>query len=445
MRRRMHIVVACSSLCSSLGGSERAATNLANAMNMRGHTVTLLSLTHGGRHVTPCYELSSGVRHLPWERRGKHDEICQLRQRLLEDGADVFLSMESGSDHLFWAMVCMGSGVPFICSERCDPVLFTEHRVWNRAGRLAVLSGADVIHELLPAYVHSVPECFHQRVHVIPNAAPNTSKPACPEGMAVRRKSILYMARFDEQKRPLLLVDAFCRVAAHYPDWDLVMWGHGPEEDRVQSHIKTKGMQHRIHMRGRCRDAPSAHADAQIYCLPSAYEGFPNTVLEAMCAGLPVVGFVECAGVRDVVQHGRTGLVVEPSTPQSLAEALVLLMDDASLRRRMGDAGRLATEKYAPVMIYDQWEELFIQVLQHKGQTVMDDFTKEPFASRARLSAAARREWVFRNFGDPMPFSTPWLWQRGVRLCRQLSTRAWGLLLRRTLAVKEQIGKGAML
>lgn len=420
----MHIAIACSSLCSSMGGSERAATNLANEMAVRGHTVTLLSLTHKNRKTAPLYALRKEITHIAWENQGRHTEIHALRTTLQTRSVDVFLSMQSGSDHLFWAMTCMGSGIPFICSERCDPVRYTEQRVWNRSGRLAVLSGADIIHELLPAYVESVPECFRSRVRVIPNAAPASSLAARTKGEQGGRKTLLYLARFDEQKRPLLLLEAFRSLAAAYPDWDLVLWGHGPQEASLRQHIKAWNLQERIHMPGICRDAPSAYAAAHIYCLPSSYEGFPNTVLEAMCAGLPVVGFAECAGVRDVIEQGKTGIVVSEATPAALADALRGLMADGELRDALGRAARTATAAYAPAIIYGQWERLFAELAAARGKTVMDAFADEPFASQARLSSAARREWLSRDFGMPMPYTAAWFLQRGTRLCRNLGVLA---------------------
>lgn len=417
----MNIAIACSSLCVSLGGSERVAVNLSTEMATRGHDVTLLSLTHNNKSTTPCYTVSPNVRHISWENRGKQQDIAHLRNLLIAADIDVFLSIQSGSDHLFWAMACMGSGIPFICSERCDPIRYTEQRAWNRSGRLAVLSGADIIHELLPAYIASVPEIFRSKVRIIPNAAPSEN-PCAKVACERKQKALLYLARFDQQKRPWLLLEAFRLLAAKHQDWNLFMWGHGPEEQRLTKMIRNWGLEDRILMRGTCKNTPAAYAEAQIYCLPSAYEGFPNTILEAMCSGLPVVGFAECDGVKDVVAHGRTGFVVEESSPVALAQTLDTLMSDEPLRHTVGEQGRAAATAYAPGIVYGQWETLFAELSQKKGNTVMDSFGQDPFSSKARLSAVARREWLFRNFGEPMPYTSPWLWQRGSTLCRHLAS-----------------------
>ncbi len=403
----LRLAIACSSLCISRGGSERVATYLAEEMANRGHAVLLLSSTFPVDKVTePCYGLPHGVRHMVIDSRGRHADLRHLREFLISDKTDVFLSMQSDSAHLQWAMACMGSGIPFICSERVDPEIYIENIAWNKPGRYAVLAGADCIHELLPIYIDTIPEPFRHKVHVIPNAVPQKVKPADPVGFG--RKKLLYLARLCEQKRPVLLLKAFELIKDKFPDWDLIIWGHGPHEKYVKKYSFAKNNAERIQYRGVCKDTESAYAESQIYCLPSYFEGFPNTVLEAMSAGLPVAGFKNCKGVAGVVQDKTTGLLAKEDTPEALAEILAILMADAELRCKMGQAGKAVSEKFQAKKIYDQWETLFTEMAALKNNTVMDSLYKEPMASRLTLSAAARREYIYRNFGEAMPYSFRW-------------------------------------
>ena len=410
----MHIAIACSSLCVSRGGSERAATRLANYLAKLGHAVTLLSLRYDKQIGTPVYPLDTRVRHLNWLFSEKHADIRRYRELLRDSGVDVFLSMQSCAIHLFWSMVCMGSGIPFICSERCSPVEYITRTGWNHAGRNAVLSGADCIHELLPVYLDSLPAWCQNKAVVIPNVAPEISPSHSAAAQTHGDTNILlYLARFDEQKRPDLLIDAFDLLASEFPQWDLHLYGHGPKEQALSAQIAKSPHKTKILLQGLCTDTTRAYAKADIFCLPSTFEGFPNVLLEAMNASLPVVGFRDCEGVRDVVRNGTTGCLADSISAASLAQALRPLMNDATLRHRMGQAGQKeCREKYDANAIHERWEKLFYSMAQRKGHTVMDSFFDEPFASKARLSAVARREWLFRNFGDPLPWSSTWLWQR---------------------------------
>ncbi len=410
--RPIHIAIGNGSLCYSRGGTERVATNLSAALYVRGHKVTLLSLILD-KKTSPVYEIADGVQHLSTKYSGKQSDINALRERILKENVDVFLALESGSNFLYWAVLCNGSGIPLICSERCDPIRYIENIVWHRAGRYAALSGADVIHELLPSFVDTVPDFLQNRVCVIPNTLPTNTLKAYAEGKENQRKILLYLARFADQKRPEILVEAFEIIAHNFPEWDLVMWGHGPNYEKVKTLIDKSVFKERIYVKGECTDSASAYANAQIYCLPSAYEGFPNSVLEAMCAKLPVVGFAACSGLYDVVEHEKTGLLAFEESAEALSKSLATLMESDVLRKEMGEYGYLrAHEKYSPEEVYTQWEKLLYETSKLKGNTVLDSFTEEPFIYQARLLSAARAEYLLRTFGTPMPYSIPWWWER---------------------------------
>ncbi len=112
------------------------------------------------------------------------------------------------------------------------------------------------------------------------------------------------------------------------------------------------------------------YASAQIYCLPSDFEGFPNSVLEAMAAGLPVVGFASCRGLAGVVNNGETGLLSEEATPQSFGHNAWQI---DGRRRLASQNGRISQKsespaKYAPDKIYDQWENLFLKCLNSRTE-----------------------------------------------------------------------------
>lgn len=413
---KLKIAIACSSLTLGKGGSERAAVNLAEAMTLRGHSVLLLSCIGPDGNTTPAYPIAKGVRHISVTRTGWYEEISSIRKFLEDEDIDVFLAFGSSSIFLFWASICMGSGIPFICSERSDPVTGIENLFWNRAGRLAVLFGSDCIHELLSCYQYSVPDIISKKVAVIPNSAPAYS--FSQDAKRDHKKSILYLARFCELKRPFLLLKAFSCIMDKYPDWNLVIWGHGELEDAMRNYIHAAGMQNRINLMGICDNPALAYASAQIYCLPSSHEGFPNTVLEAMSAGLPVVGFKSCVAMASIVDECKFGLLAQEDTPESLASALERLMKDDELRLRLGLAAKEAASKYSHENIFDKWELLFNNLAKCKGNTVMDKLAEESFLFRARLSLSARKEWIFRDFGAPFPGSFAWLKSKFQNLLR---------------------------
>jgi glycosyltransferase involved in cell wall biosynthesis len=87
-------------------------------------------------------------------------------------------------------------------------------------------------------------------------------------------------------------------------------------------------------------DVDRVLAAADVFCLPSHFEGLPMSAIEAMLTGLPVVS-TDIRGPREMLSAGETGLLVPPMTVAPLAEALSRLAADPTLRARMGEAARL--------------------------------------------------------------------------------------------------------
>lgn len=393
----MNLAIANLSLIGK-GGTERVATELAREMRGRGHKPFFLALEANG---ASAFEFPHGIPIFYFNKRflmGEKREIERARKILLDANIDVLISLHSAWPHLLWAATCMESGIPFIYSERTDPER-VEKKIWSRAGRHSALASADAIHLLLAEYDKTVPQQWASKVRVIPNPAPlfqKTSRPAsddCP--------TILYLGRFLDTKRADLLLRAFCILAPELPDWKLVLAGHGREEKKLRLLSAALGLADRVTIGPARENVEEDYAAAQIYCLPTRYEGFPNTVVEAMAAGLPIVGISDCPAMRTIVQNGENGILAGEARPESLAAALRPLLKSPELRGRMGKKSfGLCETHYKREKVFDRWENLLISTARKKNNTVMDSFKRENFARRAELSSAARRERILDETGD---------------------------------------------
>jgi glycosyltransferase involved in cell wall biosynthesis len=126
-------------------------------------------------------------------------------------------------------------------------------------------------------------------------------------------------------------------------DIHLLLIGEGPERARLAALAAQLGVSERVHLRGEQTVARVADymAAADIFVLPSHYEGRPNVVLEAQACGLPVVAS-DIPGCRDLIESGATGLLTPPGNIAALAEVFTALAADAHLRARLGDNARAA-------------------------------------------------------------------------------------------------------
>jgi glycosyltransferase involved in cell wall biosynthesis len=129
----------------------------------------------------------------------------------------------------------------------------------------------------------------------------------------------------------------------------------GPDMEAL---LRSAGLGERLRLLGYREDVPALMAAADVFVLPSRFEGLPMSVIEAMLTGLPVVA-CDVRGPGEQVVEGVTGLLVPAADARALAAALRRLADDAALRTRMGDAARArAMERYDEAKVLARTLEL---------------------------------------------------------------------------------------
>lgn len=152
-------------------------------------------------------------------------------------------------------------------------------------------------------------------------------------------------ARLHRKNDHATLLRAFARVNARWPVARLLLVGRGPEESRLRALADALGVSPRVHFLGEQPDVAPSLAQMDLYVQASVAEGMPNSVLEAMAAGLPVVA-TAVGGTPELVLDGQTGLLVAPGDPSALADALLALLADGRLAESLGRAGRARVEAY---------------------------------------------------------------------------------------------------
>jgi glycosyltransferase involved in cell wall biosynthesis len=149
----------------------------------------------------------------------------------------------------------------------------------------------------------------------------------------------LTIARFTEQKGHRLLLAAIPAVLVRRPGARFLWVGEGPLKPEMEEAVAALGLDDRVRFLGQRSDVAALMAAADLFVLPSMFEGLPLVALEAMAAGLPVVGTRVC-GTDEVVVDGETGRLVEGGHAPALADAVSEVLADPSLAARWGAAGR---------------------------------------------------------------------------------------------------------
>lgn len=151
---------------------------------------------------------------------------------------------------------------------------------------------------------------------------------------------LLNLARFCRLKAPDTMLEVFARTLAVRPDCHYLIAGSGmSHEEEMGAMILERGLEGHVHLLGVQRDVASLLAAADIFFLPSRLEGFPNALMEAMAAGLPIVAS-NVGGIPDLVRHGQDGFLHEATDVEGMAKSVQRLVDDAGLRAELGHNGR---------------------------------------------------------------------------------------------------------
>lgn len=170
-----------------------------------------------------------------------------------------------------------------------------------------------------------------------------------PQAHAGRAEFVIgTVGRVQDVKNHSGLVDAFIRLRELLPDQRhrlrLAIVGDGPLFGSIRDKVHAAGLDEVVWLPGSRTDIADLMSGFDVFALPSIAEGTPVTILEAMACGLPVVAS-KVGGIPEVVEQMATGLLVPPSDPAALAEALAIYVQDPQLAARHGAAGRARVER----------------------------------------------------------------------------------------------------
>ena len=183
---------------------------------------------------------------------------------------------------------------------------------------------------------------------------------------SLTKKKVISVGRLSPVKGFSQLIRAFKTVVDLYPDWELHIFGEGPERESLLDEIQSLGLQNSVSLHGTTKQVQEELTQASIYACSSRFEGFGLSILEAMSCGLPIVSFDCPYGPRSLIDNGHSGFLVPLDDVQGLSEKICLLIEDANLRKTMGENAYNSTKKNNLDLVTSRWMYLFLELLSKK-------------------------------------------------------------------------------
>lgn len=362
------------------GGLERILVEKVNELSKRyGYEIFILTVNQG-RHPVPfplCSEIVHRDLDMSFHRQYQYNGIrriwiryklnrlfyYRLREQINEIRPDIIVSMRWG---FVRPLLKIKKSIPLIyeahtfCSEYSLQNLSIIMK-WLYKRNLYAVKSAEMVVSLTEGDAR---EWKHMNNHVIviPNIVHLNSSGHYSE---CQSKSVIYVGRYDRQKDMSSLLSIWEIVHKRYLDWQLHIYGgYGVEQKMLLAKISQ--MNANIFVHEPTSDILNRYLECSILLLTSLYEPFGLVLPEAMSCGLPVVAFDCPYGPADIITNGVDGFLIKERDVNLYAEKVSLLMDDVNLRRKMGQAGVISSQRYAAERIIPEWKQLFEQMIDKK-------------------------------------------------------------------------------
>jgi len=349
---------------AGLNGAIRHCLSVSTELALRGHHVTVVCREDSWIHselVQRPVELANSDMH-----RWPLNEVRAMAKLAHGRDIEVIHTHMSGAS-LFGVLVSLVSGVPCVATAHA----------YNRQWHWPLNNRVIAVSESAKRYLRRSHLVSARRIDVIYNFADESFFSAVPSetrdlmrlafGVGNYTPLIGYVGSVFVEKGIADLVRIFAQVSKSQPDARLLIVGEGPEDFKaaLRAMASALGIGEKIIWTGRRLDIPGILAALDLFVLASPSEACPISSLEAMACGVPVIAW-KVAGVAEVVEHCRTGILIPLGRWTAMAETIVSLLQDSDRRKAFGEAAReCARTHFSPASQLPLIEAALYRASQH--------------------------------------------------------------------------------
>lgn len=296
-----------------------------------GHTVELIC-PRDARIAQRCIEHGFTVHHARMRGGGDMHSMLHVKTLLQRRAFDV-LNTHSGHDSLVAGSAARLAGTPLIVRTRHLALPISSLATYTWIPHRVIAVSNFVRRYLISAGV------AEKRVETIydgivkPEPVSHSTLRA-ELGLGPDALVACMVAIMRDEKGHEDLIAAVRPLLETHPDFHVVMAGDGPAFERIKGIVEGLGLAHRIHLLGFRTDVPNIFRGCDFFVLPTHQEALGQAFIEAMAAGLPVIG-THVDGVPELIVDNLNGLLVPPRDPAALRAAIVRMIDEPQLRQRL--------------------------------------------------------------------------------------------------------------
>lgn len=345
----------------TFGGAERVISILANLWCDMGHDVSMFITSSNKPSV---YKLNEKINVEYYddykENNVSHVKlISSIRKFVNKEKPDCVLSFIN--DVCAYTIIAlMGKNIPIIYSERNDPNKTNQRKVDKIFRKIVELGASHIVFQ-----TEGAKQCYSKKVQrkssiilnpVELNRIPNRKKED------IDYSEIVTVARLEPQKNQELLIDAFNLVSKKHQDVVLKIYGEGSLKNKLQNKIDELGLKDKVFLMGAKQDVLEWIKESYCFVLTSDFEGLPNSLIEAMCMGIPCIS-TDCSpgGARQLVGDDR-GLIVPCGDKERLAEAINMYLEQKDIAMQYGESAYKLREEIESHTVAKEWINLIEKV-----------------------------------------------------------------------------------
>lgn len=338
-------------------GSEIATYNLAEHLTQRGHEICVITSYDIG---LPKIQKVNGfqVYRISWPKI-RIIGVLLFWMKIFLKIIIIKPDIIQGQDLSLGVPTCLSGKIlkiPCIIWSRGDDVYHPNCLV--RITTKSILKHADAILALTDDMRQKLKKIYNTEISVIPNAIDMAifDSVTIKSERELSSKKILFVGRLHPVKGVQYLLLAMKRVHARVPEARLILIGDGIERERLETLSKQLNIQQYVQFIG---EVPHEKVlffmqVADVFVLPSLSEGLPNVILEAMASGLPIVA-THVGGIPYIIQEGVNGYLVDAINPESLAEKIILILNDDTKWKKISENNLEYVKKY-------NWEDIILRL-----------------------------------------------------------------------------------